>query len=128
MKQAIVAESLGKPIGPYSQAIVSQGCVYVSGVLGADPQTGLLGGSISEQAEFALSGLRHILAAAHSGLDQVVKTTVFLKNLADFDLVNAIYAQHFPAPFPARSCIEVARLPKDALIEIEAIAELTYIR
>ncbi|MDR3288265.1 MAG: Rid family detoxifying hydrolase [Peptococcaceae bacterium] len=122
MKKAIVSSQLSAAVGPYSQAIDVNGQIYLSGIIAIDPETGVLSGSVEEQAERVLTGLEYVLAAAGSSMDQVVKTTVFLKSMEDFDKVNAIYAQHFRQPYPARVCVEVSGLPKNALVEIDAIA------
>jgi 2-iminobutanoate/2-iminopropanoate deaminase len=108
---------------PYSQAIAANGFVYVSGQLALKPgDKELSGGSIEEQTEQVFANLRAILEAAGTGLDRLVKTTVFLQNLADFQGMNAVYAQHVGDTPPARSTVEVAKLPSGALVEIEAIA------
>lgn len=112
-------------IGPYSQAITAGGFVYTSGQIPLDPSTGsLVPGAIQEQAVQVLKNLSAVLSAAGSGLDRVVKTTVFIKDMNDFAALNEVYAGYFSAPFPARSCVEAARLPKDVLVEIEAVAVL----
>lgn len=111
-------------IGPYSQAIRAGGMVYTSGQIPLDPQSGLMvEGGIQQQALRAIENLAAVLEAAGSGLDRVVKTTCFLKNMSDFAAFNEVYAAHFTGN-PARSCIEVSALPKGALVEIEAIAEI----
>ncbi|MEL6139306.1 MAG: RidA family protein [Cyanobacteria bacterium J06626_23] len=114
------------PVGPYSQAIVASGqMVFVAGQVPLDPATGtLIGeGDISAQTEQSLKNLTAILAAAGATLANVVKTSVFLKDMNDFTAMNSVYAQHFnEADAPARACVEVARLPKDVLVEIECIA------
>lgn len=111
-------------IGPYSQAIRAGGMVYTSGQIPLDPQSGLMvEGGIQQQALRAIANLAAVLEAAGSGLDRVVKTTCFLKNMGDFAAFNEVYAAHFTGN-PARSCIEVSALPKGALVEIEAIAEI----
>jgi 2-iminobutanoate/2-iminopropanoate deaminase len=108
---------------PYSQAIKADGLVFVSGQLSLEPgQTELRAGSIQQQTEQVLANLRAILEAAGSGLDRLVKTTVFLQNLDDFQGMNEVYARHVGDRPPARSTVEVARLPSGALVEIEAIA------
>ena len=110
-------------IGPYSQAIVTGGLVYTSGQIPIDPASGLIEASgIEEQTKQVIANLAAVLAAANSSLDRVVKTTCFLKNISDFAAFNAIYAQYFTGR-PARSCVEVSALPKDALVEIEVVAE-----
>lgn len=112
-------------IGPYSQAIKTDNCIMTSGQLPVDPNTGeLVTGGIKAQTAQALENLKAVLEAADSSMCAVIKTTVFIKDMNDFSYINEIYAKYFPVDPPARSCIEVARLPKDALIEIEAIASL----
>ena len=109
-------------IGPYSQAIDAGALVFVSGQLPVDPATGAMPEGAAAQAERAFANVRAILEAAGLGLDRVVKTTVFLADLADFAAVNDAYARAFRAPFPARSCVQVAAIPKGARLEVEAIA------
>lgn len=117
-------ETNGAPgaIGPYSQGIRAGELVFTAGQVGADPATGTLADGVAAQADRALRNLTSILDAAGSSLDRVVKTTIFLVDLADFATVNEVYASHFSAPYPARSTVAVKSLPKDALVEIEAIA------
>lgn len=111
-------------IGPYSQAIVAGGTVFTSGQIPIDPATGRIEAQeVEGQARQALQNLKNVLEAAGSSLSKVVRTTVFIKDMNDFQKINAIYSEYFSEPFPARSCVEVARLPKDALLEIEAVAE-----
>lgn len=109
-------------IGPYSQARVVNGLIFASGQIPIIPETGELAVGLEGQAEQVFKNVAAILEAAGSDMAHVVKTTVFLKHMDDFAAVNAIYARHFTAPYPARSCVEVARLPKDVLLECEAIA------
>ncbi len=111
-------------LGPYSQAQIAGGLVYTSGQVGIDPATGILAEGVEAQAHQVFKNLTALLKAAGSDMSRVVKTTVFIKDMNDFGLVNGIYAQYFTEPFPSRSCVEVARLPKDALVECEVIAEL----
>ena len=111
-------------IGPYSQAQISGSFVFTSGQIGIDPATGTVAPDVEAQAHQVFRNLAAVLEAAGSSISKVLKTTVFIKDMADFGKVNAIYAQYFTEPFPARSCVEVARLPKDVLIECEAVAEL----
>ena len=111
-------------IGPYSQAQIVGSLVYTSGQIGLDPATGILAEGIEAQAHQVFKNLTALLEAAGSSMSKVVKTTVFIKDMNDFGTVNGIYAQYFTEPFPARSCVEVARLPKDCLVECEVIAEL----
>ena len=121
-KQAIATEAAPGAIGPYSQGMEIGNLVFTSGQLGIDPATGQLGQDVKEQTRLSLSNVKAILEAAGTSMDQVVKTTVFLKDMNDFATMNEIYSSFFNQPFPARSAIEVARLPKDALVEIEVIA------
>ena len=109
-------------IGPYAQAVEANGFVFTSGQLGIIPDTGVLAHNLAAQTVQALENLRSILQAAGLGLENVVKTTCYLKDMNDFALFNDIYSQHFVTSKPARSCFEVARLPKDGLVEIEAVA------
>ncbi|MBO6013854.1 MAG: RidA family protein [Oscillospiraceae bacterium] len=111
-------------IGPYSQAQISGNFVFTSGQIGIDPATGAVAPDVESQAHQVFRNLASVLEAAGSSISRTVKTTVFIKDMADFGKVNEIYAQYFSEPFPARSCVEVARLPKDVLIECEAVAEL----
>ncbi|OMF90063.1 RidA family protein [Paenibacillus sp. FSL R7-0337] len=120
-KQVATSKAPGA-IGPYSQAIVAGNWVYTSGQLGMDPQTAELPGSVQEQARQSLNNVKAILEEAGASMDQVVKTTVYLKDMNDFAAVNEVYSTFFTEPYPARSAVEVARLPKDALVEIEAVA------
>ncbi|HEY8498586.1 MAG TPA: RidA family protein [Limnochordales bacterium] len=124
MEQRRVVQTGRAPaaIGPYSQAIRAGGLVFVSGQLGLDPATGQLAGDVEAQARQALTNLRAILEAAGSGLDRVVKTTLFLRTMADFERVNRVYAEFFPEAAPARSTVAVAELPRGAAVEVEAIA------
>ena len=121
-KTVIATDKSPAAIGPYSQAIEVGGMIYTSGVIGVDPKTGEAGVTIEEQTRQVFENLRGLLADAGSSLEQAVKTTVFIKNMDDFGKVNYIYASYFTGDFPARSCVEVARLPKDLLIEVEVIA------
>lgn len=111
-------------IGPYSQAQIVGNLVYTSGQIGIDPATGAIVEGLEAQAEQVFTNLSELLKAAGSDMSKVVKTTVFIKNMNDFAAINAVYAKYFTEPFPARSCVEVARLPKDVLLECEVIAEL----
>ena len=109
-------------IGPYSQAIRTDVMVYSAGQVGADPSTGVLHDGVAAQAEQALRNLAAVLDAAGTGLERVVKTTIFLVDMGDFAAVNEVYARHFTPPYPARSTIAVLALPKGAQVEIEVIA------
>ena len=122
-KTIIPTDKAPKAIGPYSQAIEVNGMIFTSGVIPINPETNeLVNGDIKVQAEQAIGNLAALLKEAGSDTEQVIKTTVFIKDMNDFAAVNEIYAKYFTKDFPARSCVEVARLPKDVLIEIEAIA------
>ena len=122
-KKHIVTEQAPAAIGPYSQGIEAGGLLFLSGQTPLDPSTGaLVEGSVEEQAARVLDNLSAVLAAAGLGFADVVKTTVFLRDMADFAAVNGVYAAYFPEPYPARSCVAVAGLPKDARVEIEAVA------
>lgn len=123
MKNVVKTDKAPQAIGPYSQAIEVNGMVYTSGVVPIDPSTGeVVGGDIRVQATRVFDSMRALLEAAGSSCENVVKTTVFIKDMNDFAALNEIYATYFTGAFPARSCVEVARLPKDVLIEMEAIA------
>lgn len=125
MKKVISTTKAPAAIGPYSQAIEINNMVYTSGVIPINPEDGsLVEGDIKVQAERVLKSLSALLQSCGTGLDNVVKTTVFIKNMGDFAAMNEVYARYFTNNCPARSCVEVARLPKDVLIEIEAIAAL----
>ena len=123
MKKIISTTKAPAAIGPYSQAVEVNQMIYTSGVIPINPEDNtLVLGLIEEQADQVLKNLRALLESADSSLDKVVKTTVFLKDMNDFARFNEVYARYFTGSFPARSCVEVARLPKDVLVEIEAIA------
>ena len=125
MKQVILTDRGPKPIGPYSQAVRSNGFLFVSGQVALDPKSGeFVGTDIRQQTERTLQNLKAILEAAGVSLSHVVKTTVFLKDMNDFTAMNETYARYFTAAPPARSTVQAARLPKDALVEIDAIAAL----
>lgn len=122
MKTQISTKNAPAAIGPYSQAIEVNGMVYTSGMIPINPQTGeLVNGSVEEQAEQAFTNLKALIEASGSSMDKVVKTVVFIKNMDDFAKINAIYEKYFTEPYPARSCVEVARLPKDVALEVEAV-------
>lgn len=121
--EVIQSSAAPAAIGPYSQAVRGNGVIYVSGQLPIDPKTGgFAGDSIERQTEQSLENIGAILAAAGTDMKAVVRTTVYLKDMADFADMNAVYARFFSGSFPARVAVEVARLPKDALVEIDAIA------
>ena len=122
-KMVITSGGAPAAIGPYSQAIQAGGFLFVSGQIPLDPATGaLVPGGAAEQATRALESLRAILEAAGSGLDRVLKTTIYLTDLGDFAAVNAVYAGYFPSEPPARATVQVAALPRGAAVEIEAVA------
>ena len=123
MRQTISTDNGPKAIGPYSQAIKANGLVFLSGQIPLDPATQqLVAGDVAVQTERVLQNITGILNAAGSSMAQVVKTTVFLKNMNDFAAMNEVYGRHFNADPPARSTVEVARLPKDVLVEIDVVA------
>ena len=123
MREVIATDAGPKAIGPYSQAIKASGLVFLSGQIPLDPATQqLIAGDVAAQTERVLQNITGILTAAGSSLSQVVKTTVFLKSMNDFAAINEVYGRHFSAAPPARSTVEVARLPKDVLVEIDVIA------
>ncbi len=122
--QAISTENAPAAVGPYAQAVRAGGFLFVSGQIPVDPATGDVASSVEDQARQSLKNVGAILEAAGTGFENVVKTTVFIQNMADFAAVNAVYAASFKKPFPARSCIEASALPKGVLIEVEAIATL----
>lgn len=125
MKQVIHTDKAPAAIGPYSQAIQIGQLLFTSGQVPIDPETGaIVEGGIQEQARQSLNNIKAILNAAGTNMGAVVKTTVFLKDMNDFAAMNEVYAQFFQEPYPARSAVQVARLPKDVLVEIEAIAQL----
>ncbi|MEY4630753.1 MAG: hypothetical protein RIQ81_873 [Pseudomonadota bacterium] len=125
-KKVIQTSAAPAAIGPYSQAVVAGNMLFVSGQIPLDPTSGqLVGGGVEEQAVQVLKNLRAIIEAAGAKMGQVVKTTIFLKSMDDFQKVNEVYGTFFEAPFPARATVEVARLPRDVRVEIEAIVNLS---
>ncbi len=119
----VSTEKAPAAIGPYSQALIAGSFIYTSGQVPIIPETGeIVKGDIAQQTKQVMENLKAVLEAAGSDLGSVIKTTVFIKNMNDFQTVNSIYNEYFKKPFPARSCVEVARLPKDVGIEIEVIA------
>jgi 2-iminobutanoate/2-iminopropanoate deaminase len=121
-KRSVESPDAPNAIGPYSQAIVANGFIYTAGQIGSDPKTGaLVDGGIAEQTEQALKNIAAVLKAAGTDLGSVVKTTVFLADINDFAKMNEVYAKFFKKPYPARSTVQVARLPRDAKVEIEAV-------
>ncbi len=111
-------------IGPYSQAIKLGDLLFTSGQIPIDPATGNIPDGVEAQAEQALTNIKNLIEASGASISDTVKTTVFIKNMDDFGKINEIYAKYFSEPFPARSCVEVAKLPKDVLLEIEAIVSV----
>jgi len=125
MKKIILTSKAPKPIGPYSQAVQANGILFISGQVPLDPETGqVIFSSIREQARRVLENIKAVVEAANSNLSAIVKTTIFLKNLDSFDEVNQIYSEYFAEIKPARTTVEVSRLPKGVDIEIDAIAIL----
>lgn len=122
-KEIVIASDAPKAIGPYSVAVKAGPFVFTAGQLGVDPVTGnLVEGGVEAQTHQAFANIKTVLTASGSGLEHIVKTTVFLKDMGDFARVNAIYAQYFTGDFPARTAVQVAALPKGGAIEIEAVA------
>lgn len=125
VRDIIKTENAPGAIGPYSQAVKTDSMVYVSGQLAFDPATGnLVTDDIKTETRQAMNNLKVILEAAGSSLEKVVKTTLFIKNMDDFPLVNEVYGEFFTQDYPARACVEVARLPRDANFEVEAVSLL----
>jgi len=125
MKEVVFTAHAPKAIGPYSQAIKANGLLFLSGQVALDPQTGeFVGSDVRQQTERVFENIKGVLEAAGANLNHVVKTTVFLKDMNDFAAMNEVYARYFTAAPPARSTVQAARLPKDALVEIEVIASL----
>jgi 2-iminobutanoate/2-iminopropanoate deaminase len=123
LRDVISTKNAPQAIGPYSQAIRANGLVFVSGQVAIDPATQqVAGGDVAAQTERVLKNLAAILKAAGTGMEKVVRSTVFLEDMDDFTAMNEVYGRHFPSAAPARSTVEVARLPKDVLVEIDVIA------
>ena len=123
MKQIIQTNNAPQAIGPYSQAVLANGTLYVSGQIPVVPSTGaIVSDKIEDQARQVMENVKAVVEAAGLTLGNVVKTSVFIKNMDDFAVINGIYSEYFKENCPARACVEVARLPKDVLIEMEAIA------
>ncbi len=126
MRKIISSEQAPKAIGPYSQAVVHAGVAYLSGQIPLDPATGqLVEGDIAAQTERVLQNLKAVLEASGASLESVLKTTVFLKDMADFPKMNEVYARYFADNPPARSTVQAARLPRDVTVEIDAIASIS---
>ena len=124
MNKVISTDKAPGAIGPYSQAIVANDILYTSGQIPIIPETGELAIGLEGQANQVFQNIAALLEAAGTDISKTVKTTLFIKHMDDFAAINAIYARYFTEPYPARSCVEVARLPKDVLLECEVIAEL----
>lgn len=123
MKKQVQTDKAPKAIGPYSQGIIANGFVFCSGQIPIDPATGnLLNGTIEDETRQVLKNLAAVLEAAGSSLDDVVKATVFLQDMNDFAKMNGVYGEFFKTPYPARAAVQVARLPRDVKVEIEAVA------
>ncbi len=123
MKKEIKTDKAPKAIGPYSQAIMANGLIFASGQIAINPSTGeLITGTIEEETRLVLNNLKAVLEAAGSSFDKVIKCTVYLQNMDDFSRMNAVYGEFFKPPYPARAAVQVARLPRDVKVEIEAIA------
>ncbi|MCK5411265.1 MAG: RidA family protein [Gemmatimonadota bacterium] len=120
--KAVHSKQAPAALGPYSQAIEAAGVVYSSGQVGLDPETGKLVEGVEAQAHQVMRNLKAVLSAAGLDLAHVAKTTIYLADMSDFATVNAIYAEYFSDPYPARSTVQAARLPKDALIEVDVVA------
>lgn len=122
-RKSVFTDKAPEPVGPYSQAMVCEGLVFASGQLGMRPGE-RPSGTAEDQARLALENLGYVLNAAGSGMDCVLKVTVFLRNMDDFQAVNGVYGEFFTEPYPARAAFQVSRLPLDAAVEIEAVARL----
>lgn len=120
--QSVMTHRAPAAIGPYSQAVMKNNTLYISGQLGIDPNSGVMPEGFEEQANLVFTNIKAVLDAAGMGFAHIVKVTVFLKDLNNFVALNEIYARNFSAPYPAREAVEVARLPKDGLIEVSVIA------
>lgn len=123
-KEIIVSEKAPGAIGPYSQAVKFENLIFVSGQIPVNPESGEISKDIKEQAAQSMANIKNILEEAGASLDDIVKTTIFVKDLSNFETVNEVYKSFFSNTYPARSCVEVSKLPKDAGIEIEAIAAI----
>ena len=123
MKKIISTQNAPAAIGPYSQAVEWNGMIFSSGMIPVNPQTGEIPEDVEQQARQVFTNLSNLLMAAGTSMDKVIKTTVFIKDMNDFAAINQIYQEFFNGDFPARRCVEVARLPKDVKIEMEVIAE-----
>lgn len=124
MKQTVTTEKAPAAVGPYAQANVWNDLVFTSGMLPLDPVDASMPADVQDQTRQSLTNLKCVLEAAGSSMDHVVKTTVFIQNMSDFAQINEVYEEFFLGDFPSRSCVEVAALPKGALVEVEAVATL----
>lgn len=122
MKTVIQTKKAPQAVGPYSQAIQSENFIFISGQLGLDFTGNLIAGDVAAQTRQALDNIKLIIEAAGLKMADIIKTTIYLSDLNDFTIVNNIYSEYFHPPYPARACVQVARLPKDGKVEIEAIA------
>lgn len=122
--KVVSTEKAPAAIGPYSQAIITNGFVFASGQIPIIPESGALAEGLEAQAHQVFKNVTELLRAAGTDISKTVKTTVFIKDMNDFAAINAVYSQYFSTPFPARSCVEIARLPKDVLLECEVVAEI----
>ncbi|MDF2379279.1 MAG: RidA family protein [Candidatus Gracilibacteria bacterium] len=123
MKTVVSSDAAPAAVGPYSQAIKANGMLFCSGQIPLDPVTNeLVSGGVEQQTDRVLENLKIVLEAAGSSMESVVKTSIFLKNMDDYSVVNEVYGSYFPGDAPARECVEVSRLPKDVLVEISVIA------
>jgi 2-iminobutanoate/2-iminopropanoate deaminase len=120
----IITNKAPAAIGPYSQAVVTGNMIYTSGQIPVNPQTGEIPDGAVNQANQVFTNIKNLLESAGTSIENIVKTTVFIKNMDDFAKINEVYEKYFTKPYPARSCVEVARLPKQVLIEVEVIAEM----
>ena len=125
MKKTVSTELAPAAIGPYSQATIVGDMIYTSGVIPVDPATGEIPEGSVAQAKQAFLNIKNLIEAAGGSMENVVKTTVFIKEMDDFAAINEVYGEYFTEPYPSRSCVEVARLPKDVMLEIEAIVSLS---
>jgi 2-iminobutanoate/2-iminopropanoate deaminase len=126
MSKTVMTEKAPKPVGPYSQAIISKGLVFCSGQIGIDPSTGkLVEGGIEKETEQVLDNLRNVLDASGSSMDKVLRCTIYVTDMSNFQKVNAIYGKMFQSDPPARTTVGVLALPMKAMIEIDAIADIT---
>ena len=124
MKEKLESKKAPAAIGPYSQAVMDDGLIFVSGQLPIDPETGQFpSDDVADQTKQSLENIRAILEEAGCGMDQILKTTVYLQDMGDFNAMNEVYEKYFSAPYPARAAFQVAKLPKGASVEIEAVAK-----